>query len=758
MTTMQWRTGLFGVAAGLLLAAAVHAAAADPAAANSAVVPYGGYVAAGRYADPVPHQVITQPYRICQGLDELTARIDNLYRKPFHKLIGSNGVMQAETVYFRDAATGHEIAGLTRELCIDISHPDLGRPVWTCDGSRILFEGNRASQEANGHLRTGAWGGHKYWMCADYTGQQPLYARLPTATGGTVRIMDMPGKFNILDPVDPRCAYYAATDALWRVTLPSGSGDAVAERLTTFATPHPKFIQDISADRKLLIQDANADPDKATHQPAYMPEIHLVDLAKTAGQPGFYYHHPFDYGLPDVRDDKSNAVHRAANNYQFHSLTFSHGSRAIGWNYGPMTDVGEPLGWSLDVTQGLDGTPLHGTVTDGAGVNPWGQYESHGKAVGGGSTLGLFFSGTITLTNRQSVGGWGVWVRDYATSAMPRFIMAGPGGHIAGGNCSNPHVWAAFMSAAWRAKIKESDGLVWGDPADATGALLCYTFSDLRGSVRADRRTRALAWSGMENNDGRPYHAVPRPLLSPDGTKVWFHSAMLMPYDEYVGIYVVTTHRPSPPRDLKLGPPGQFPTLVWQPAEAACETKMYHVYRAAGPDGTLQEIAAVPATGSGEGYAWTDRTVRRTGVFYTYALTAEEWSGLESDETSGTLLVQPGSGLPWIERTGAALRHWDLTPPPAVEGFRAAKEPDEPGQYRLRWDRNPATDLRYYNIYFSAQGKPEAVQARRIVSPAAGATEYLDWSAPTNAAHVGYAITAVDRQGNDSAPAFAEAQ
>ena len=451
-------------------------------------------------------------------------------------------------------------------------------------------------------------------------------------------------------------------------------------------------------------------------------------------------------------------MHRAANNYQFHSLTFGHDSRTIGWNYGPMTDVGEPLGWSLDVAQGLGGTPLHGTVSDGAGVNPWGQYESHGKAVGGGGTLGLYFGGTISLTNRQSAGGWGVWIRDYATSAMPRFIMAGPGGHIAGGNCHNPHVWAAFMSASWRAKVKESDGLVWGDPMDATGALLCYTFSDLRGSVRFDRRTRALAWSGMENNDGRPYHAVPRPLLSPDGTKVWFHSAMLMPYDEYVGIYVVTTHRPSPPRQLALGPLGHFPTLVWQPAEAACETKKYHIYRATNPDGVLQEIADVPATGSAAGNTWTDRTARLAGVSYSYAITAEEWSGLESDETSGTLLVQPGSGLPWIGKTGAAIRHWDLTPPPAVQNFRAAKEPDEPGQYRLRWDRNPAADLRHYNIYFSATGKPETTQARRIVSPASGATEYLDWSAPTNTARVSYAITAVDRQDNESAPAFAEAQ
>jgi hypothetical protein len=747
------------VAVGVLFAVAL-ALRAVPAANAS---PYGGFVAAGQYVDPVPHNVITQSYRVCQGLDELTARIDNLYRKPLHKTIASNGVMQSETVCFRDTVTGHEIAGITRELCVDISHPDLGRPVWACDGSVIFFMGNRGARDADGRFRKGAWSGHKYVMNADYTDQRPLYIRFGGDGVPTNRAAGIYGKFNILDPADARCAYYAATDALWRVTLQPGLADARADRLTTFATPRVRFIQAIGDGRKLLIQDANSGIDKATGKPEYMPELHLVDLNKSPTQPGFYEHHPFDYGLPEVRDDKSNVVHKAGNNYQFHSLTFGHLPNTIVFNYGPMTDVGEPLGWILDISRGLGGTPTHGAVSGGSGVNPWGQYESHGKGVGG-STLGLYFGGTIALGPRQSVGGWGVWVRDYASTNMPRFILTGPGGHIAGGNCRNPRLWAAHMSAGWRAKVKESDGLVWGDPVEATGALLCYTYSDLRGSVRFDRATRrALAWSGMENNQWRPYHAIPRPLLSPDGTKVWFHSAMLMPYDDYVGIYVVTTRRPAAPRDLRLGPPGQFPALCWQPSPASRETKCYRVYRADGGDGALCEIGCVPAgctaaqVKSAEEMCphFSDRTADfRTN--YVYAVTAEEWSGLESDETSNTLLVRPGSGLPWIGKEGGARRGWDKAPPPTVSGFGAAPESDEPGQFRLNWERSAAGDLRYYNVYFSATAKPEAVQARRIVSPPATATTYLDWSAPTNALRVWYAITAVDRQGNESAPSYAE--
>ena len=46
-------------------------------------------------------------------------------------------------------------------------------------------------------------------------------------------------------------------------------------------------------------------------------------------------------------------------------------------------------------------------------------------------------------------------------------------------------------------------------------------------------------------------------------------------------------------------------------------------------------------------------------------------------------------------------------------------------------------------------------QKRLILSPPAGTTQCPDWTAPQGAARVHYAITAVDRQGNDSAPAYA---
>ena len=88
-----------------------------------------------------------------------------------------------------------------------------------------------------------------------------------------------------------------------------------------------------------------------------------------------------------------------------------------------------------------------------------------------------------------------------------------------------------------------------------------------------------------------------------------------------------------------------------------------------------------------------------------------------------------------------------------AEAFAVAREAD--GQYRLKWDRNPAKDLRYYNVYFSTQGKCEVGQKRLIISPPGSTKEYLDWTAPLGVQSVYYAITAVDRQGNESPPAHA---
>ena len=720
-------------------------------------VPASGPASApAKFVDPVPHAAITEPYKVVQDLDELTARIDNLYRKPFDKTIDKDGFMQVETVIFRDTTTGHEIAALTRELCSDMDHGDLGRPAWTCDGRRILFMGTRGYRDVDGRIVRSEWPGHKYQMNADYTGQRALYVKYKDRNvdkdGREIaRSAGIYSKYNILDPDDPRYAYYAVNDKLWRVTI-SDAGDSDAELLCQLATPQTKIIQDISTDRKLLIQDANADPDRQTKKLPYMPEIHLIDLAKKPGEKGHYYHHPFDYGLPEVTDAKGTIIHSATNNYQFHSLAFGKNPKTIGWNYGPMTSVGEPLGYSLDISNGLDGPPTHGEVNSSGGVNPFGQYESHGKMVGGGSTLGLYFGGNVKVDGKD-IGGWGLWIRDFADDrSLPRFLMTCPGGHVAGGNSRNPNVYAAHIGAQWREKVKESDGIAWGLVTDDKAKLLCYTYSDLRGGIKKDRATGKITWSGMNNNDFRPYSSIPRPVLSPDATKLWFHSCMLQPCEEWVGMYVCTVRPPDAPESLTPKYADGKVTLTWQAPKNCQETKAFHVYRDNNGKG-FEEVGTVPISPRPADGKYTYADAIPGDGHYVYMVTAEEWSTLEGKQSNGVVVQVKGSEVDCGKAEARA--KWDDTPPSAVTGFAVAKEADEDGQYRLKWGKNPAKDLRHYNVYFSSTGKPEISPKRRIVSPPASMTEYLDWSAPIGT-EAYYAITAVDRQGNESQPTFAE--
>jgi hypothetical protein len=711
--------------------------------------------------DPVPHDIINQPYRACQNLDELTARIDNLYRKPFAKLFDANGNEQPEVVYFKDTTTGHEIMSLTRELCTDIAHSDLGRPVWTVDGRKILFMGNRGFIDHDGKLKVSPWAGKNYIMNADYSDQRGMIVQFYDEHGQPTYTTDgMPGKYNILDPVDSSFGYYADADKLYRVTYSDDpTKPARADLIAHLATTQRKIIQAVSRDRKLLIQDMNADPDRKTGKLPYMPEIHLVDLDKHEGQNGFYSHHPFDYGLPEVTDPQGKVLHKATNNYQFHSLMFAGSSNMIGWNYGPMTDVGEFLGWSLDVTNGLDGTPQHGELVSGSGANPFGQYESHGRFVGE-TSVNLYFSGPATVGGSK-IGEYGLWMRDMAKDSPPTFITPGSGGHVAGGESFDPDFFAAHIgvsSAQWRARVKWSDGIVFGDVrAPDKSSLLCFTYSDVRGGTRVDRQTKKLTWSGMDNNDFRPYTSVPRPLLSRDATKVWFHSCMLMPTEEWTGIYVAVLRNPDPPTDLALDTNATGPGvhLQWKPAAHAVETKGFHVYRIEGASApTDLTPKSVPARANGAiptTISFTDTTAE-PGKAYIYCVTAEEWSTLESSTTSNTLKVTAGDGN---ATSSSPLTDFDKVAPPPVDGFKVTKEPDAAGQYRLSWTASPAADLRYYNIYFSSTGKPEIKQQRLIDSPLPSMTSYLDWSAPASG-DAFYAITAVDRHGNQSVPTFAQ--
>jgi hypothetical protein len=73
---------------------------------------------------------------------------------------------------------------------------------------------------------------------------------------------------------------------------------------------------------------------------------------------------------------------------------------------------------------------------------------------------------------------------------------------------------------------------------------------------------------------------------------------------------------------------------------------------------------------------------------------------------------------------------------------------------KLRWTAPAERDLRYCNVYYSAAGANPSINAKcRIASLPVGCAQYLDFGSRPGAAG-NYAITAVDRFGNESAPVF----
>jgi hypothetical protein len=246
------------------------------------------------------------------------------------------------------------------------------------------------------------------------------------------------------------------------------------------------------------------------------------------------------------------------------------------------------------------------------------------------------------------------------------------------------------------------------------------------------------------------YASIPRPNQSPDATKCWFHSSMLMPANEFTGSFIAVFRKPYPPTSLKLKPGVKTVTLEWTPHVLSHEVKGYHVYRSADGGKTWAEASDGPV----EGVTFTDAAVEQ-GKTYAYAVTAEEYSRLESDVTSPSLSVSVEADGPRATGTGKGVRGFDKTAPGKVANFRAARGAD--GLIVLSWDANGEKDFRYCNIYASSGGRPDISQKRLLVSPTHAATKYIDWTAPAGKT-MHYAIVAIDRQGNESQAVYGEAR
>jgi len=614
---------------------------------------------------------------VFQGLDELTARIPRLADRPYAQLWDTNGLYQTERVIFRDLETSNEVWSLSQELCTDIANIER-RSAWSCDGRFISFIGNKVFWNHIEHkLWQRTWAGHHYVALADGSGRRALWGRYD----GKLRLHD--AKFNNWDQQHGNLLYFTEGNQLWRVTLGAAERDNVSEPIYTFP-PLPQgallMIQDVGDENILLIEESGgyALPGKPRELSQKEPRpCYVVDLRVAPTNPAFCSSamlkgegHPGSYrvlrGLPV----------RISGGYE---------------------DKSAGGGFLLE----LD--PAHGLVpcTKPATAEDY-QVRMYHLAYGLPDNR-VAFSG-------EALGQhFGLWVQH--PGQRPIRMASVNDGHPTW--CGHDPDWFFYASGTGSSgpDPRYDRRLLAGRADGQEIRVLCTPFDRRRGAKEGG------------------YDAIPRPNQSPDATKCWFHSSMLMPDNKYTGSFLAVFRRPYAPTALRYAD-GR---LAWTPHMLSREVEGYLLYRRE-KDGW--RLIAGPLSS-------TSAEMHEPG---TYMLTALEWSDLESDTSSPTLEIPGGA-------TGAPVRGFDRTPPPAVTGFAATTESD--GRVRLRWDRSAASDTRYYNLYFSATNRPAIAQARLILSPPATVTSILDWTVPRGVAGH-YAIVAVDRQDNVSPPAYVE--
>lgn len=272
------------------------------------------------------------------------------------------------------------------------------------------------------------------------------------------------------------------------------------------------------------------------------------------------------------------------------------------------------------------------------------------------------------------------------------------------------------------------------------------------------------------------------PVQSPDATKMMFSlpnnlwanpTASPSATDIYEGsnstvysTYMAVDHRPFPPTLTAAAAGG---TLTWTAYTPHLEVAGYHVYRST--DGkTFTEVTdsqnsgvfdSIPVasicTADGSSCTYTDKTAV-SGTTYDYAVTAQEWSGLESSALSNVMSTA-GAQIAASGTTG-----FDTTAPAPPTGVTAtainadgsaAAAGTNTGIWKISWTASTSPDVRYYNIYYDGGAivpsltSPLQAQQYLIASPAAANTSYIYFQGNPNDVPV-FGVIAVDRQDNFS--------
>lgn len=675
-----------------------------------------------------------------ENLDEMALRKSRLASSTWTKELLENPttyVWQPETLQYTDITTGHEVWRLTNTKNSVNSLPDISWAQFSADGKRFEFGSSRDTSAGNCSLETDpntTREGTAMIMRTDGSYLRP-------AAGGPF-VVSYQSRYHHWSPVEPdvyygfgrnSCGEGLAEDQLYKATVADTS--ISKQMVLNFATGTQLSLEKSFAGdgTKILVQDdANA---------RYYPVTIYPSVSKDDAD-GWAKYRPLDSYWGSSPSTTSYTMHDA-----FLIGTGSNIKRYF-------LPEGTSDWWRESLSGAAsDGGPLH--TKDNVAPFSFGTIEPVFTGFGSGGSCGS--------SNRSP------WNCDSDPSTGPEEYMSHTafdrwGVYVAGHNSQQYQAWGVWNlnAHAWfNANIHtptwgwHHDWSAWSDyfgasPSAADGASNYAVKYNGTDSI-------AVSNPHIREGGSTDYNTLPRATQSPDGTKLVYHSDFLSSVADRFDLFSAVAYYPHPPEIISVAnnvdtytvrfdwrtdqPTSRGYTQRGWPSEGVNdpppprETKLFRLWRSSTGTSNWTPVATVSSnifsrynfsTGAWIGAKYWEVTDTPGAGTYYYAVTSQEWSGLESRTLSNVFSTAN------------------------VQSFAYPANPKAKSNFNTVYN---SALVRFYNIYALDGANPSAVQNRRIASVPASAstgTAYIDWLGNI-AGTTHYIVTAVDSQGNESA-------
>lgn len=514
----------------------------------------------------------------------------------------------------------------------------------------------------------------------------------------------------------------------------------------------------LAEDNTAMVTDVNPPFVPDGTQPQYIPRIYMVNMnPKDATHDGqivaqYFINFP-NLSTPGLAvcpaavlcgNFVAGTVEGTGSQYHFHDIYFQRdAANHFLFNYGPLGSVGDGVFWQASE----DGSSVVQAFPDAFGLPLGGTpYMSHPALNFDGTAVAYAGFDTAADEDTGTEQGAGNWVRTFGPDNRLN------DGAVAG-NVVNKvdNVKGGVGHEGWDGydrKYLVFDGFTTS--ADPVTGLA--EWSEITGDPTSTTPSfRVLVDDGMRDPVNGP-GIVNGPAQSPDATKMMFS----LPQNwndtqEAFSVYLAVDHRPFPPVLSATQNAGAV-NLTWapDPNHPHREVAGYHVYRST--DGVnFSEVTSpgvnTAAFGSINALTLSDTPTGGATTVY-YAVTAQEYSGLESSQLSNVVQVVLGGAIN-ATFAAAGTTGWDTAAPDPPSQLSVCRMSG--GEYKLTWNPSDSANVRYYNIYYDGGAAVPAfnswqdAQHYLIDSPAATETSYIFWQASPNDVPL-FGIVAVDRQ------------